>query len=41
MRSPRSVTVQPIACPALSLKFAIDFRARRIDGFWPVISPSS
>ena len=33
--------MQPICCPARSLKFAIDFRARRITGLWPVMSASS
>jgi hypothetical protein len=35
MRSRRSVTIAPMAWPLRSLKFAIDFLARRIDGFWP------
>jgi hypothetical protein len=41
MRLPRSVTVQPTGWPARSLKFAIDFRALRVAGFWPVIRASS
>ena len=37
MRSPRSVTLAPIALPSRSLKPAIDFLARVTTGFWPVI----
>ncbi len=37
MRSPRSVTFAPIAIPWRSLKLAIDFFARVIAGFWPVM----
>src|SRR5271168_5608348 len=39
--SPRSVTMQPIAMPLRILKFAMDFFARVITGFCPVICPSS
>src|SRR6266478_3745949 len=41
MRSPRKVTAQPMGMPLRILKFAIDFLARVIIGFWPVIWPSS
>ena len=37
MRSPRSVTFAPIALPSRSLKPAIDFLARVISGFCPVM----
>ena len=37
MRSPRSVTLAPIALPSRSLKPAIDFFALVTSGFWPVI----
>ena len=37
MRSPRRVTLAPIALPSRSLKPAIDFLARVTIGFWPVI----
>ena len=33
--------MQPTAWPWRSLKFAIDLRALRIAGFWPVIAASS
>ena len=35
MRSPRSVTLQPIDWPSRSLKPAIDLRALVMIGFWP------
>src|SRR5579859_5564993 len=41
MMSPRSVTAQPIGMPLRILKFAMDFFARVITAFWPVIWPSS
>src|SRR2546428_12791122 len=41
MRSPRSVTIAPMGMFLRSLKLAIDFRARVITGFCPVISASS
>jgi hypothetical protein len=41
MRSPRSVTVAAIGIPLLSLKAAIDLRARRVAGRWPVMRASS
>ena len=41
MRSPRSVTMQPMGMPLRILKFAIDFFARVITGFCPAIWPSS
>src|SRR5258706_11896778 len=41
MRSPRSVTAQPIGMPLRILKFAMDFLARVMMAFWPVIWPSS
>jgi hypothetical protein len=41
MRSPRSVTIAPMLWPSRSLKFAIDLRALRTSGFWPVIAVSS
>ncbi len=37
MRSPRSVTLQPIAWPSRTLKVATDFLALVTAGFWPVI----
>ena len=37
MRSPRSVTMQPIGMFSRSLKFAIALRERVTTGFWPVI----
>ena len=37
MRSPRSVTLAPMALPSRSLKPAIDFLALVTSGFWPVI----
>ena len=37
MRSPRSVTMQPIGMPSRSLNAAIDFCALVITGFWPAI----
>ena len=37
MRSPRSVTLAPIALPSRSLKPAIDFLALVTIGFWPVM----
>src|SRR5580692_6732386 len=39
--SPRSVTAQPIGMPLRILKFAMDFFARVMIGFWPLIWPSS
>ncbi len=41
MRSPRSVTMQPMGMPLRILKFAMDFFARVITGFCPAIWPSS
>src|SRR5579864_3418654 len=41
MRSPRSVTQQPMGMPLRILKLAIDFLARVIIGRWPEICPSS
>src|SRR5690349_5012389 len=41
MRSPRKVTAQPMGMPLRILKFAMDFLARVIIAFWPVIWPSS
>src|SRR5262245_12081199 len=41
MMSPRSVTAQPIGMPLRILKFAMDFFARVMIGFCPVIWPSS
>src|SRR5690348_10316672 len=41
MRSPRKVTAQPIGMPLRILKFAMDFFARVIMAFCPVICPSS
>ena len=38
MRSPRSVTLAPMALPSRSLKPAIDFLALVTSGFWPVIT---
>src|ERR1700730_15311165 len=37
MRSPRRVTLQPIAWPSRTLKVATDFLAFVTAGFWPVI----
>src|SRR5882762_8685040 len=37
MRSPRSVTLQPIAWPSRTLNVATDFFAFVTAGFWPVI----
>src|SRR5580698_1844143 len=37
MRSPRSVTLQPIAWPSRTLNVATDFFALVTAGFWPVI----
>jgi hypothetical protein len=37
MRSPRSVTMQPIDMPSRSLNCAIDLVALVITGFWPAI----
>src|SRR4029077_11086123 len=41
MRSPRSVTAQPMGMPLRILKFAMDFLARVMMAFWPVFWPSS
>src|SRR6266478_3027634 len=41
MRSPRSVTAQPMGMPLRILKFAMDFLARVMMAFCPVICPSS
>src|SRR5258708_7318613 len=41
MRSPRKVTAQPMGMPLRILKFAIDFLARVMMAFCPVICPSS
>src|ERR1700682_377369 len=41
MRSPRNVTAQPIGMPLRILKFAMDFFARVMMAFCPVICPSS
>ena len=40
MRSPRSVTATPTGIPSRSLNWAIDLRARRTFGCWPVIVAS-
>ena len=37
MRSPRSVTLAPMALPSRSLKPAMDLLARVTIGFWPVM----
>ena len=37
MRSPRRVTLAPMALPSRSLKPAIDFLALVTSGFWPVM----
>ena len=37
MRSPRSVTLAPMAWPSRSLKPAIDLPALVTIGFWPVM----
>ena len=39
MRSPRSVTQQPMGMPLRILKFAMDFFARVKTAFWPAIWP--
>src|SRR5512136_2595138 len=41
MRLPRRVTVAPTGWPARRRNEAIDLRARRTAGFWPVMVPSS
>src|SRR5438445_12586382 len=41
MRSPRSVTQQPMGMPLRILKLAIDFLARVITARWPEICPNS
>ena len=41
MRSPRRVTMAATGWPARRRNVAIDFLARRIDGFWPVMALSS
>ena len=41
MRALRSVTATPTGIPSRSLKAAIDLRARRRFGRWPVIVESS
>src|SRR5262249_6222729 len=41
MMPPRNVTAQPIGMPLRILKFAMDFFARVMTAFWPVIWPSS
>ena len=41
MRSPRSVTIAPIALPSRSLNAAIERRALVTTGFWPVIASRS
>src|SRR6266850_1973340 len=41
MMSPRKVTAQPMGMPLRILKFAMDFLARVMTAFWPVIWPSS
>ena len=41
MRSPRRVTLAPMALPSRSLKPAIDFLARVTSGFWPVMTVRS
>src|SRR6478735_5122267 len=40
MRSPRSVTLQPMGMPSRSLKPAIEFFARVITGRWPAMMAS-
>ena len=37
IRSPRMVTLAPMALPSRSLKPAMDFLALVISGFWPVM----
>ena len=37
MRSPRNVTLQPMAWPSRTLNVATDFFALVTAGFWPVI----
>ena len=39
--APRRVTAVPMGFPSLTLKFAMDFRARVIIGFWPLITVRS
>src|SRR4051812_16946791 len=41
IRSPRNVTLAPMALPSRSLKPAIDFLARVTNGFWPVMTVRS
>src|ERR1017187_4972251 len=41
MRSPRRVTMQPIAWPSRSLNCEMDLAALVMTGFWPAIWPSS
>ena len=41
IRSPRRVTLAPMALPSRSLKPAIDFLARVTSGFWPVMAVRS
>lgn len=41
MRSLRRVTMQPMGMPSLSLKAAMERRARVTTGFWPVMAASS
>ena len=41
IRSPRSVTIVAIGMPLRTLNCAIDFLARRVTGFWPVMRASS
>ena len=41
MRSPRSVTRQPMDMPSRSLKLAMDLRALVIAGRWPLMSARS
>ena len=41
MRSPRMVTCAPIGMPSRSLNCAMDFLARLITGFWPVMAVRS
>ena len=41
MRSPRSVTLTPMALPVRTRNWAIERRARVTTGFWPVMMARS
>ena len=41
MRSPRSVTLAPMGWPSRRWNVAMDLRARRMDGCWPVMARRS